>query len=131
MNEWMALMRPSMTSRTWMANAVGWPPALVGPVDGNSRGPVRVDRRERVVGEGVDGDQPRPYVIGSAQPEIERRHLDDGVLAEQAHERLNVVAFEGVDVGGQELTVVDGGLARCRVAVGALERRRGPGAARC
>ena len=104
---------------------------LLGSVDGDGRRPVCSDWREQVVGEGVDGDEPLTDVIPSPEPKIERRHLDDGVVVEQAHERIDVVALERVDVGGQELTIVGGGLARCRVAVDVGRARRGPGGARC
>jgi hypothetical protein len=122
----MALMRPATVSSTWTANAVGGAPGRLGPVHGDGRRRVGVDRREQFLAECINGEQPAPDVVGPLHPELEGRHLEDGVVAQQANERVDVATFEGVDIGGQELTIVCGRRARRRVTVDGGERGASP-----
>ena len=115
-------MRPAMTSSTWIENAVGADLPL--PTPGRRQRPVTRlhDRREPLLAEGVDSKQPAPDVAGTPHPQFERWHLEDGVVAQQADERVDVVALEGIDVGGEQLAIVRRGLARRRVRVDWCER---------
>ena len=100
----MWLIRPPEISGTWMHQGTSRVPSSSGLYWPNAGEPLAV------TGTSLDPSQPLPKPmyqprssLPAAQPHLERRHRDAGVLVQQRDQPVDVVALERVHVAGQQI----------------------------
>ena len=103
-------------------------PAAAHLVVPEAGGAVHVDRQQlAVLVHDALAQEPAREVVGPDEPEVERRHRQDDVVAQQADQLGDVVALERIDVK-RLVAGVDGGV---ELLAWSAARRSGPAGGRC